>query len=111
MRSPAELGTERPLRTNDTFRNLSIIHAPHMLLSYYLRNPRGESHLRPKDFGKSASGQLVRSKLGHWTFVPNPLPPALEYAPPLVNRIVSAERALGELAGVGQPGPPHLIAW
>ena len=58
--------------------------------------------MRPKDFGKSASGRLERSKLGHWTFVPNPLPPALEYAPPLVNRIVSAERALGELAGVGQ---------
>ena len=58
--------------------------------------------MRPQDFKKDAPGKLERSTSGHWTYVPNPLPPTLKYSPTLVNRLVSAERALGELAGVGR---------
>jgi len=44
------------------------------------------------------------------TFVPNPLPPPLEFPIPLVNLLSDADRGLGELAGVGRMLPnPHLF--
>lgn len=44
----------------------------------------------------------MRAPEGFWTFVPAPLPPQLEFPTRLVSRIADAERALGELAGVGR---------
>ncbi len=58
--------------------------------------------MRPEQFQSDAPGRLEKSILGHWTFIPAPLPPQLEYPASLLTRIVAAERALGELAGVGQ---------
>ncbi len=64
----------------------------------------------PEEFAPNAPGQVVRSVLGHWTFLPDPLPPLLTYDPALVGRVSEAHEALGHLAGVGQMLPnPHLL--
>jgi Fic family protein len=43
--------------------------------------------------------------------VPNPLPPSFLWTPDLVAALSEADRALGELAGLGRsiPNPPLLI--
>ena len=46
----------------------------------------------PKDFTADAPGAVVRSVLGHWTFVPNPLPPPLVIGLPLAKHLANAER-------------------
>ena len=35
-------------------------------------------------------------------FIPDPLPPHLEYTPPLIHTLSAADRAVGELAGLGR---------
>jgi Fic family protein len=66
--------------------------------------------LKPNEFQDDAPGRVVKSPLGHWTFVPNSLPPALEYTAELVKGLSEADRALGELAGAGRMLPnPHLL--
>jgi hypothetical protein len=39
---------------------------------------------------------------GPWAFVPDPLPPKLAYGLRLVGVLSEADRALGELAGLGR---------
>ena len=64
----------------------------------------------PKTFGSSPSGRVVRAPTGYWAFVPHPLPPALTWTPTMVTALSDADRALGELAGLGRSLPnPHLL--
>src|SRR5690349_1090013 len=64
----------------------------------------------PEDFEPNAPGRVVRAVQGHWTYQPDPLPPTFSPAWVTVQRMTEAERALGELAGVGQLLPdPHLL--
>lgn len=69
--------------------------------------------MKRETFAHSRSGQLL--KVGHgeaayWAFMPNPLPPTLELDLPLVQALSAADRALGELAGLGRNMPnPHLL--
>ncbi len=66
--------------------------------------------MKPTDFDIRAPGRVTKSPLGHWTFVPNPLPPDLIYTAELVKCLSEAERSLGELAGAGRMLPnPHLL--
>jgi Fic family protein len=66
--------------------------------------------VKPSDYLKDAPGRVVKSVLGHWTFLPNPLPPELVYSSSLVTSLSSADQALGELKGAGQLLPnPHLL--
>jgi Fic family protein len=66
--------------------------------------------LQPDDFTSTAPGSVVKSVLGHWTFLPNPLPPTLTFDPDLVRLLSEAHQALGELAGAGRMLPnPHLL--
>lgn len=66
--------------------------------------------MKPEDFIESTAGQCIRTPQGYWAFVPNPLPPKLDYPPSLVSLLSDADRALGELAGVGRVLPnPHLL--
>lgn len=51
----------------------------------------------------------VVSISGIRTFLPPPLPPALEFSPSLVSILSAADRALGELAGVGQAMPSPAL--
>ena len=64
----------------------------------------------PELFRNSPAGRVVRATGGYWAFVPNPLPPALAWTPELVVVLSEADRALGELAGLGRSLPnPHLL--
>lgn len=64
----------------------------------------------PTAFRDSPAGRAVRAKGGFWAFVPNPLPPSLQWNDALVASLAAAERVVGELAGLGRSLPnPHLL--
>jgi cell filamentation protein, protein adenylyltransferase len=66
--------------------------------------------LRQEDFAPNAPGRLVRSPQGYWTFEPAPLPPDFPFDLGLIRQLSEADRALGELAGLGRRLPnPHLL--
>ncbi len=66
--------------------------------------------VKPEDFTKSTAGHCIKTPQGYWAFVPNPLPPKIDYPLSLVNLLSDADRALGQLAGVGTILPnPHLL--
>lgn len=66
--------------------------------------------MNAEEFGGSPSGKLIRTVQGYWAFVPNPLPPPIEYDSETVDLLSDADRGLGRLAGIGQLLPnPHLL--
>ncbi len=67
--------------------------------------------MNPKDFQDSASGQLIPISEGGYAFIPNSLPPEnLTWDSELVEMLSTADRALGELSGIGRSLPnPHLL--
>jgi Fic family protein len=57
-----------------------------------------------------APGQLVPISGQHFAYVPNPLPPNLEYSGPMLILLEEATLALGQLSGIGQTLPnPHML--
>jgi len=57
-----------------------------------------------------APGRLIGTVQGRKAFVPNPLPPALTWDNALAATVSAADRALGQLAGLGHGMPnPHLL--
>ena len=61
-------------------------------------------------YRQSPSGTLIRARTGYWAFAPNPLPPSITWTPALIQSLSGADRALGELAGLGTLVPnPHLL--
>ncbi len=61
--------------------------------------------MKPEDFSPNAAGRLVRQgsePVAYWAFVPNSLPPRLEFDHDLVRLLSEADRAVGELAGLGR---------
>ena len=55
-------------------------------------------------------GRLVHRPDGYMAFLPDPLPPRLEWTPELTLALSEADRALGRLAGEGRKLPnPHLL--
>ncbi len=63
-------------------------------------------------FKNSPSGRLVRAVDGYWAFVPNPLPPKLDWSDALVSLTSKAHLALGTLSGLGETLPnPHLLIY
>ncbi|WP_200900315.1 Fic/DOC family N-terminal domain-containing protein [Rubrobacter aplysinae] len=66
--------------------------------------------MHQEDFTPDKSGQLVSIGDRAWAFVPDPLPPDLEYSPRLIRALSEADRALGELAGLSRTLPnPYLL--
>jgi Fic family protein len=66
--------------------------------------------MQPSDFTKDAPGTFVTAIGGQQAFVPDPLPPVIQWAGDLVSVISEADRALGELAGLGRDmANPHLL--
>jgi Fic family protein len=64
----------------------------------------------PAEFRNTQSGKVIKTTQGYWAFVPNPLPPPIEYDPETVRLLSDADRGLGNLAGVGQLlRNPHLL--
>ena len=63
-------------------------------------------------FKNSPSGKLVRATGGYQAFVPNPLPPRLDWDDGLVSILSKADIALGTLSGLGETLPnPHLLIY
>ena len=69
--------------------------------------------MNPEQFKDSPSGRVIQVGQGetaYWSFVPNPLPPTLSFDSALIRLLSDADRALGELAGLGRALPnPHLL--
>lgn len=65
------------------------------------------------EFEESTAGRLVRVTSGptpYWAFIPNALPPSIDWTAELISKLSAADRALGQLAGVGRNLPnPHLL--
>src|SRR2546428_8581869 len=65
---------------------------------------------RPPAPASAPPGRGVRCAGGYTAFVPNPLPPELEWTPTLVRALSDADRLIGRLAGEGGRLPnPHLL--
>jgi Fic family protein len=63
-------------------------------------------------FQSSPSGKLIRTLGGYHAFVPNPLPPKLDWDNSLVSLVSRADLALGTLSGLGDTLPnPHLLIY
>ncbi|HJW95208.1 MAG TPA: Fic family protein [Thermoanaerobaculia bacterium] len=66
--------------------------------------------MKRSDFVKDAPGKLIDIAEGHVAFVPNPLPPRIEWNAALVRELSEADRVLGELGGIGRTlANPHLL--
>lgn len=69
--------------------------------------------MNPDLFKDSPSGRVIQvgqGEIAYWSFVPNPLPPMLTFDSMLIRLLSDADRALGELAGLGRALPnPHLL--
>lgn len=63
-------------------------------------------------FAPGQRKHVVRAEGGYLAFVPPPLPPDLFFNPELIAALSAADRAIGELAGVGRtlPNPEILTA-
>lgn len=66
--------------------------------------------VKRSDFTPDAPGSLVDIGGGFVAFVPAPLPPRFEWTSSLVQALSAADRAVGQLAGVGRTlANPHLL--
>ncbi len=66
--------------------------------------------MNPKDFSESKSGRLISTLQGYLAFIPNPLPPHIEFDMGLALALSKADAALSELSGLGGQLPnPHLL--
>lgn len=67
--------------------------------------------MEPEDFEGTQRRHLIR-RAEYWAFVPPPLPPNLDLSAGVVQILSEADRAIGELSGVGAwlPDPSLLIA-
>jgi Fic family protein len=64
----------------------------------------------PDTFRNSNTGKLVLVNGEYWAFIPNALPPKLDWNLELISELSQADRALGQLAGLGRLLPnPHLL--
>lgn len=66
--------------------------------------------VKRNDFTPDAPGSLVDVGGGFVAFIANPLPPRIEWTSALVQALSAADRAIGQLAGVGRTlANPHLL--
>jgi len=66
--------------------------------------------MKPQDFSRQAPGTIQQTPQGYWTFVPASLPPDITWSTDMIEVLSRADRALGELAGIGSDLPnPNLL--
>ena len=66
--------------------------------------------MNPEHFKTSTAGKVTRTPRNYWTFVPNPLPPKIEWSSSLISAVGTAERALGKLDSLANTLPsPHVL--
>jgi Fic family protein len=64
----------------------------------------------PEQYKHTTAGRVVRSPKGYWAFVPNPLPPDLDWTTSLVSSLSEADRSLTHLANLEfKLSNPHLL--
>ena len=64
----------------------------------------------PNDFSSATPGRIQRTPNGYWAFIPNPLPPTIEWSTSLISALGEAERNLGRLASLADTLPsPHIL--
>lgn len=57
-----------------------------------------------------AHARRIRVAGGYWAYLPDPLPPRIEWSEGLASQLSDADRAVGRLAGEGRRLPnPHLL--
>lgn len=62
------------------------------------------------DIKKSPSGRVIKTLKGYNAFIPNPLPPIIQWDNKLVNVLSRADHILGKLSREGSKLPnPHLL--
>lgn len=61
-------------------------------------------------FTSNAAGKVIKTEKDYFAFIPNPLPPKIEFNNDLVGILSQADIALGKLAGAAKRLPnPHLL--
>lgn len=66
--------------------------------------------MKPGDFHSSKAGRTIRTPNGYWAFIPAPLPPDLDWTPPLVTALSDADRELARLTTLAGNFPfPRLL--
>ncbi len=66
--------------------------------------------MKPEDFPNLTTGRVKQAPGGYRYFLPNPLTSSIIWKPDLVCALSAADRAVGELAGMGRNLPnPHLL--
>ena len=59
---------------------------------------------------QSTSGKVIKTPTDYHSFIPNPLPPQVEWTDLLVNTLSKTNHVLGQLAREGSKLPnPHLL--
>lgn len=68
--------------------------------------------MQPDQFLSDRAGKATKTRTSYWAFVPHPLPPEIHYSVEMIAVLAEAERALGELSGIGRilPNPHMLVA-
>jgi len=67
--------------------------------------------MKKSDFSGNASGRVIRTLKGYIAFVPNALPPKVNWSNDLINSLSKADRSLARLAEVGNAFPaPYVVA-
>lgn len=66
--------------------------------------------MNKKEFSQRLSGRLIDTQQGYTAFIPNPLPPPIDFDMGLALALSKADAALSELSGLGgQLLNPHLL--
>ncbi len=66
--------------------------------------------MKRTDFSNQATGKVIRTLNGYAAFIPDPLPPNIEWSNKLLTALSQADRSLARLAEVGNAFPvPHVI--
>jgi Fic family protein len=66
--------------------------------------------MQPDNLDPPQRAFLLRHPAEYWAFLPPPLPPEIDMTPELVRALSDADRAIGELSGVGGWLPnPHIL--
>ena len=64
----------------------------------------------PNDYSSASSGRVLRTSKEYWVFIPNPLPPPINWSNALISALGEAERNLGRLASLTDTLPsPHIL--
>ena len=66
----------------------------------------------PKNFNRNRAGKFIKAKEGYISFIPDPLPPRLEWDSSLSSLLSEASNKLGMLVGLGETLPePNLLIY